>query len=187
MPRFMLKRAPVVIVTLLLSLLFLVSACSPAIKTRLVTHKPNVKQAQISQEAPQTTTEVATETLPQATPEQVSEAESAPFSIAWVSDTQTYTAADNDVFGTMMRWIRDTRPDRTVHRMMMNVQDDLEKGVGYLRILKLDPNEDTLEVVTYSPVLDRYGYDIPVGGDRFEGSAVLEHAGLRDFLTPFTP
>jgi predicted phosphodiesterase len=78
----------------------------------------------------------------------------------------------------------DGTPDRTVHQMMMNVQDDATNGVGYLRLLRFDPSADTIEVITYSPVLDRYGYEVPVGGDRFGGQKILEDAGLRDFLTP---
>lgn len=77
----------------------------------------------------------------------------------------------------------DGTPDRTVHQMMMNVQDDPTNGVGMLRILRLDPNADTLEVITYSPVLDRFGYDLPVGGDQFGERKLLEDAGLCDFLT----
>lgn len=75
----------------------------------------------------------------------------------------------------------DGTPDRTVHQMMMNMQDDPYNGVGYLRILCLDPTADTLEVITYSPVLDRFGYKMLVG-DRFGASTVLEDAGIRDFL-----
>ena len=75
----------------------------------------------------------------------------------------------------------DGTPDRTVHMMMMNLQDDPYNGVGYLRILRLDPKADTLEVITYSPVLDRFGYKTAVG-DHFGASTVLEDAGIRDFL-----
>ena len=75
----------------------------------------------------------------------------------------------------------DGTPDRTVHQMMMNLQDDPYNGVGYLRILRLDPTADTLEVITYSPILDRFGYKMMVG-DHFGESTVLEGAGLRDFL-----
>lgn len=75
----------------------------------------------------------------------------------------------------------DGKPDRTVHQMMMNLQDDPEKGVGYMRILRLDPKADTLEVITYSPVLDRFGYKA-FAGDHFGASTVLEDAGIRDFL-----
>ncbi|MPN36126.1 hypothetical protein SDC9_183632 [bioreactor metagenome] len=82
---------------------------------------------------------------------------------------------------------KDGTPDRTVHQMMMNVQDDAERGVGYLRLLRFDPVLDTIEVVTYSPVLDCYGYKVPVGGDRFGGRKTLENAGLRDFLTQVNP
>ncbi|HWQ97015.1 MAG TPA: metallophosphoesterase [Clostridia bacterium] len=81
----------------------------------------------------------------------------------------------------------DGTPDRTVHQMMMNVQDDQTNGVGYLRLLRFDPAADTIEVVTYSPVLDRYGYEVAVGGDRFGGNKILEDAGLRDFLTQSAP
>jgi len=77
----------------------------------------------------------------------------------------------------------DKTPDRTVHQMMMNVQDDIEHGIGFLRLLRVDPEADTIEVVTYSPILDCYGYKIPVGGDRFGGEKILEDAGVRDFLT----
>ena len=77
----------------------------------------------------------------------------------------------------------DKTPDRTVHQMMMNVQDDPTNGVGYLRLLRFDPEADTIEVVTYSPILDCYGYKIPVGGDQFGGEKILEDAGVRDFLT----
>jgi len=77
----------------------------------------------------------------------------------------------------------DKTPDRTVHQMVMNVQDDIEHGIGFLRLLRVDPAADTIEVVTYSPILDCYGYEIPVGGDRFGGRKILEDAGVRDFLT----
>ncbi len=80
----------------------------------------------------------------------------------------------------------DGAPDRIVHQMLMNVQEDAENGVGILRLLRFDPPADTLEVVTYSPVLDRYGYRF-VGserfGDRFGERKLLEDAGIRDFLT----
>jgi len=41
-------------------------------------------------------------------------------------------------------------------------------------------------VITYSPVLDRYGYSC-VGGDKFGERKLLEDAGLRDFLTQAAP
>lgn len=81
----------------------------------------------------------------------------------------------------------DGTPDRTVHQMMMNVQDDQTNGVGFLRLLKFNPQADTIEAVTYSPVLDRYGYDVPVGGDKFGGNKILEDAGVRDFLATDAP
>lgn len=76
----------------------------------------------------------------------------------------------------------DGTPDRTVHQMMMNVQDDMDNGIGFLRLLRFDPAADTIEVVTYSPILNRYGYKVPVGGDRFGERKTLEDAGLSDFL-----
>ncbi len=72
--------------------------------------------------------------------------------------------------------------DRTVHQMMTDMQDDTDKGIGYLRILRFHPDEDTIEVVTYSPVLDHFGYET-YGGDRFGGTKILENAGLKSFLT----
>ena len=81
----------------------------------------------------------------------------------------------------------DGTPDRTVHQMLMNVQDDMDNGVGYLRLLRFDPAQDTIEVVTYSPVLDRYGYKVPVGGDRFGERKTLQDAGLSDFLAQGKP
>ncbi len=74
----------------------------------------------------------------------------------------------------------DGKPDRTVHQMMMNTQDDQEKGIGFLRILRFDPHNDSIEVITYSPWLDRFGYNC-IGGDRFGESRLLEQAGLRGF------
>jgi len=80
----------------------------------------------------------------------------------------------------------DGKPDRTVHQMMMNVQDDITNGVGYLRLLRFDPNADTIEVVTYSPILNRYGYKA-FGGDRFGERKILDDAGLHSFLTQSAP
>ena len=33
------------------------------------------------------------------------------FTIAWMSDTQAYTAADSDVFGRMTQWVSDTQTE----------------------------------------------------------------------------
>ncbi|MEZ4628155.1 MAG: metallophosphoesterase [Eubacteriales bacterium] len=73
----------------------------------------------------------------------------------------------------------DGKADRTVHQMMMNTQDDQDKGIGFLRILRFDPINDTIEVVTYSPWLDRYGYG-DMYDDRFGEVKLLDHAGIRD-------
>jgi hypothetical protein len=75
----------------------------------------------------------------------------------------------------------DAIPDRMVHQMMMNVQDDMQNGVGYLRLLRLDLVSDTLEVVTYSPILERYGYE-SYCGDRFGERKLLGDAGIREFF-----
>ena len=74
----------------------------------------------------------------------------------------------------------DGKTDRTVHQMMMNTQDDQDQGAGFLRILRFDPMNDSIEVITYSPWLDRYGYG-DAYGDRFGEAKLLEYAGIRDF------
>ncbi|NLI53536.1 MAG: hypothetical protein GX417_04350, partial [Clostridiales bacterium] len=77
-------------------------------------------------------------------------------------------------------------PDRTVQQMMFNVQDDPIDGRGFLRILRFNPTADTIEVITYSPCLDKFGYEDRYG-DGFGGHKLLEDAGLRDFLTTGAP
>lgn len=77
----------------------------------------------------------------------------------------------------------DGTPDRTVFQMMFNLQHEDGGGDGYLRILRFDPENDTIEVVTYSPFLDSYGFQTP-GGDDFGKSKLLENAGLKAFLQP---
>lgn len=77
----------------------------------------------------------------------------------------------------------DGTPDRTVFQMMFNLQHEDGGGDGYLRILRFDPVNDTIEVVTYSPYLDVYGFHTS-GGDDFGESKLLEHAGLSAFVQP---
>lgn len=79
---------------------------------------------------------------------------------------------DDDGDGTM---------DRTVFQMMFNLQHEQDGGGGYLRILRFDPAKDTIEVVTYSPYLDKFGCDLNYGDD-FGESKILEDAGLGVFL-----
>lgn len=70
--------------------------------------------------------------------------------------------------------------DRTVFQMMFNLQHEKDGGGGYLRILRFDPKQDTIEVITYSPYLDKFGCEQKFGDD-FGERKLLEHAGLRDF------
>ena len=51
-------------------------------------------------------------------------------------------------------------------------------GGGYLRILRFDPKQDTIEVITYSPYLDKFGCEQNFG-DGFGESKLLEHTGLQ--------
>ena len=74
----------------------------------------------------------------------------------------------------------DGQTDRTVFQMMFNLQHEENGGGGYLRLLRFDPVKDTIEVITYSPYLDVYGYNLS-GSDDFGGSKLLENAGLSDF------
>lgn len=76
----------------------------------------------------------------------------------------------------------DEIPDRIVQQMMFNSQDDPINGVGFLRLLQFDPMNDSIDVITYSPVLDRYGFE-SLGWDQFGGRKTLTNTGLRDFLT----
>ncbi len=70
--------------------------------------------------------------------------------------------------------------DRTVFQMMFNLQHEKDGGGGYLRILRFDPKQDTIEVITYSPYLDKFGCEQNYG-DGFGESKLLEHAGLQAF------
>lgn len=67
----------------------------------------------------------------------------------------------------------DGEPDRTVATMMCNFQDDQEAGLGYIRLLRFEPEDRSLHVRTYSPVYDLNTYE-KVSDD--EMTFVLENA-----------
>ena len=48
--------------------------------------------------------------------------------------------------------------ERSFHTLMFNYQDDRTDGLGFMRILTFDPDTRSIEVSTYSPWLDRWGY-----------------------------
>ncbi len=52
----------------------------------------------------------------------------------------------------------DVETDRCFYTMMFNVQDDREGGLGYMRILTFYPEDRHIEVRTYSPWYDQWGY-----------------------------
>lgn len=59
--------------------------------------------------------------------------------------------------------------DRYVTTMMMNTQDDWEEGMGFIRFFRFDPADRSLQVRTYSPVLDSSSYrDVPQEDMHFE-------------------
>lgn len=57
--------------------------------------------------------------------------------------------------------------------MMCNFQDDQEAGLGYIRLLRFEPEDRSLHVRTYSPVYDLDTYE-KVSDD--EMTFVLENA-----------
>lgn len=48
--------------------------------------------------------------------------------------------------------------DRTVYQLLADYQDTPGGGNGYMRLLMVDEEKKTLQVTTYSPVLDDYHY-----------------------------
>ena len=65
--------------------------------------------------------------------------------------------------GTQMRtdWFDDDgneTPDRSVTTMMFNFQDDRKEGLGFMRLLRFNPVDHSIEVLTYSPWFDQWGY-----------------------------
>ena len=65
--------------------------------------------------------------------------------------------------GTMTRteWFDDDmdgNAERSVTTMLFNYQDDRTNGLGFIRLLRFDPLTRSIEVRTYSPWFDRWGY-----------------------------
>lgn len=80
--------------------------------------------------------------------------------------------------GTMMLtdWFdddHDNTSERSVTTMMFNYQDDWKNGLGYMRLLRFDPADHSIEVLTYSPWYDQWAY--PKVSDE-ENHFVLENA-----------
>lgn len=71
-------------------------------------------------------------------------------------------------------------PDRTVQQLLYDFQDEGADAVGFLRMLTFDTNADTIDVVTYSPYQDKYGFK-GVGYDHFGAEHRIENAGIREF------
>ncbi|WP_075618624.1 S-layer homology domain-containing protein [Paenisporosarcina indica] len=68
---------------------------------------------------------------------------------------------DDDLDGTT---------DRKVYQMLADYQGGPEGGQGFLRLMKVNPVENTIQMQTYSPYLDQYNYYNPVdypGKDEF--------------------
>jgi hypothetical protein len=42
--------------------------------------------------------------------------------------------------------------------MMYNYQDDWDAGLGFIRLLRFNPEDHSIEVSTYSPWYDQWGY-----------------------------
>ena len=67
----------------------------------------------------------------------------------------------------------DGETDRCFYTMMFNVQDDVEEGMGFMRILTFYPEDRHIEIKTYSPWYDRWEYS---GFEPEENEFVLENA-----------
>ena len=68
---------------------------------------------------------------------------------------------DDDMDGTI---------DRKVYQMLADYQGGPEGGQGFLRVMKVKPVDNTIQIQTYSPYLDQYNYYNPVdypGKDEF--------------------
>ena len=52
----------------------------------------------------------------------------------------------------------DGEKERSVTTMMFNYQDDRVKGLGFIRLLRFDPLTHNIDVLTYSPWFDQWGY-----------------------------
>lgn len=55
----------------------------------------------------------------------------------------------------------DGRTDRKVHQLLMDYQSGAEGGQGFLRMLKVNPISNKINVETYSPYLNKYNYYDP--------------------------
>ncbi|EPD50281.1 hypothetical protein HMPREF1210_02852 [Paenisporosarcina sp. HGH0030] len=65
---------------------------------------------------------------------------------------------------------KDGTADRKVFQMLADYQGGPEGGQGFLRLMKVNPVENTIQMQTYSPYLDQYNYYNPVdypGKDEF--------------------
>lgn len=67
-------------------------------------------------------------------------------------------------------------PDRTVYSMLFDYQGLPEGGLGYLRLLHFDNEDDTIRVRTYSPSLDVFDSD---------DAALNDPPGMQDFEIPY--
>ena len=67
----------------------------------------------------------------------------------------------------------DGEPERPFYTLMYNFQDDMEDGLGFLRILTFDTERRCIEVETYSPWYDAFGY---AKAEPDENAFVLENA-----------
>ena len=52
----------------------------------------------------------------------------------------------------------DGEKERSVTTMMFNYQEDRVNGLGFMRLLRFDPTTRSIEVLTYSPWFDQWGY-----------------------------
>ena len=52
----------------------------------------------------------------------------------------------------------DGEKERSVTSMMFNFQEDRVDGLGFMRLLRFDPATRSIEVETYSPWFDKWGY-----------------------------
>lgn len=68
---------------------------------------------------------------------------------------------------------KDGKNDRSVTSMMFNFQDDWRHGLGFIRLLRFDPSNRSIEVLSYSPWFDRWDYPKAKPG---ENSFVLKDA-----------
>ena len=77
---------------------------------------------------------------------------------------------------TLTDWFDDDQDgtaERSVTTMMFNFQDDRKNGLGFMRLLRFDPADHSIEVSTFSPWYDQWGY--PKVSDE-ENRFVLENA-----------